>query len=149
MAETQTSMDPKTPEQVNGVVLELGGLRFDVSLRDPGATLRVDGMVDGTWTPMLRFDDFVEKPHFHSPASGPSIDFDKSLGEPLAWYIEQIREHLSDWLERAGFENVLSSIDVDAISANADRVAEAMSARVPAGYVRVPGIGFKRVDEST
>ena len=44
--------------------LEFGGLRFNVSFREVGATLRVDGRVDGAWTEMLRFDDFVDAPHF-------------------------------------------------------------------------------------
>jgi hypothetical protein len=50
-------------------VLEFGGLRFDVAFRAiGGATLRVDGQVDSEWKELLRFDDFIDVPHYHAPA---------------------------------------------------------------------------------
>ena len=126
--------------------LEIGGLRFDASFRSLGATLRVEGRLDGRWTEMLRFDDFVDDPHFHAPAHGDQIPFDRaSLGEPLAWYVAQIRDHLAEWLEKAGFGAVLETVDVEAVTLDAERVAEAMRACVPEGYARVPGIGLQRV----
>jgi hypothetical protein len=129
--------------------LEFGGLRFDVSFREVGATLRIDGRIEGTWTEMLRFDDFVDVPHFHAPADGEAIPFDRaSLGEPLAWYVAQVRDHLPEWLEKAGFGDVLPTIDVDAVSRNADRLTEAMTACVPAGFLRVPGVGLQRSEPS-
>src|SRR5579862_4507147 len=140
----QEASHPKT----SGTTLELGGLRFDVSFRSVGATLRVDGRVDEHWVEMLRFDDFVDSPHFHAPASGDSIAFDRTSGEPLAWYVSQIRDHLPEWLEKAGFASVLPTIDVDEISKNADRLTEAMEACVPDGFVRVPGVGLQRVAQS-
>lgn len=133
-------------DEATGAVLELGGLVFDVSFRDVGATLRISGKWDGRPTEMLRFDDFVENPHFHAPASGPAIPFDQSLGEPLAWYIVQIRNHLAEWLERAGFEEVVPHVDFDEVSKNADKIAKAMVDCVPAGYVRVPGSGLQRTE---
>jgi hypothetical protein len=129
--------------------LEFGGLRFNVSFRDAGATLRVDGLVDGAWTEMLRFDDFVDMPHFHAPADGDPIPFDRAtLGEPLAWYVAQIRDHLPEWLEKAGFGEVLPSIDVEMISLSSERLIEAMNACVPAGFLRVPGVGLQRAELS-
>ena len=126
-------------------VVEFGGLRFEVSFREVGATLRVDGKVDDRWTEMLRFDDFVDAPHFHAPASGDSIPFDRAAhGEPLAWYVEQIRDHLAEWLEKSGFSDVLATIDVDEVTHNASRLTEAMEACVPPGFVRVPGVGLQR-----
>jgi hypothetical protein len=125
--------------------LEFGGLRFDVSFREVGATLRVDGCIKDKWTEMLRFDDFVDTPHFHAPADGEAIIFDRaSLGEPLEWYVAQIRDHLPEWLEKAGFDDVLPTIDLEAVSLNADRLTEAMTACVPTGFLRVPGIGLQR-----
>jgi hypothetical protein len=127
-------------------VIEIGGLRFDVSFRGPGATLRVLGPVDGEWTELLRFDDFVEQPHFHAPAAGPSIPFDRSLGEPLDWYVSQIRDHLAEWLGRSGFESVVPSLDLSQISERVDEVTQAMIACVPDGYERVTGRGLQRVE---
>jgi len=136
-----------TPSAREGepTVLEFGGLRFEVSFREVGATLRVDGKVDDRWTEMLRFDDFVDLPHFHAPASGDSIPFDRAAhGEPLAWYVEQIQDHLTEWLEKSGFGEVLTTIDVDEVSRNASRLTGAMEACVPPGFVRVPGVGLQR-----
>jgi hypothetical protein len=138
-----TEHHPTTPDSP-GSTLDFGGLRFDVSFRDVGATLRVSGQTDGEWTEMLRFDDFVDKPHYHVPSAGPSIPFDRSLGDPMPWYVSQVRDHLAEWLERAGFASVLPQIDLAAVSANSDRLTQAMTDCVPAGYVRVDGVGLQR-----
>jgi hypothetical protein len=129
--------------------LEFGGLRFNVSFREVGATLRVDGPVGGAWTEMLRFDDFVDGPHFHAPADGDATPFDRaSFGEPLAWYMAQIRDHLPEWLEKAGFADALANIDFEAVSSNTGALLEAMNACVPVGFRRVPGIGLQRAEVS-
>jgi hypothetical protein len=130
-----------------GETLELGGLHFTTSFREVGATLRVEGPVDGSWTELLRFDDFVDGPHYHAPASGDPIAFDRrAYGEPLAWFVAQIRDHLGEWLERSGFGDLLPLIDLDAVRANADRITEAMTTCLPDGFVRVPGVGLQRTD---
>jgi hypothetical protein len=141
------SEDPVPPTQKGSApaMLEFGGLRFEVSFRDVGATLRVDGKRDDRWTEMLRFDDFVDSPHFHAPASGDPIPFDRTAhGEPLAWYVEQIQNHLPEWLEKSGYADVLRTIDVEEVTRNAPRLTEAMEACVPTGFVRVPGVGLQR-----
>jgi hypothetical protein len=145
MDEKQPS--PEAMRAVNQQILEFGGLRFDVAFRAvAGATLRVDGKVDGEWKEMLRFDDFIEKPHYHAPASDHQVDFDRdALGEPLAWYIAQIRDHLPEWLTKSGFADVVPSIDMDEVRANIDKVDRAMRDCVPEGFVRVPGFGIQRV----
>jgi hypothetical protein len=125
-------------------VYEFGGLRFDVSFRGPGATLRVLGKVGDRFEEMLRFDDFVEDPHFHAPPA-VQMKFDRSLGEPLAWYIAQIRDHLAEWLEKAGYASVLADVDVDAVTENAGTLEAAMEECVPEGYARVPGVGLQKV----
>jgi hypothetical protein len=145
MAET---VEPRHDEHKAAQVYEFGGLRFDVSFRSPGATLRVLGNVDSHWAEILRFDDFVEGPHFHAPASNRTL-FDRSLGEPLAWYVAQIRDHLPEWLERAGFGSLITTVDFDEVSRNAHVLDEAMIACVPEGYVRMPGIGLQRVAVSS
>ncbi len=135
-------------EQESPTLLELGGLRFEVSLRSAGATLRVLGPFEEQWVEMLRFDDFVVDPHFHAPSSGPSIRFDDSLGEPLSWFVAQVRDHMGEWLERSGFGSVLDAVDLDQVSRNSQLVADAMTARVPEGYVRVRGVGLRRLEAS-
>ena len=127
-------------------VVECGGLRFEATFREPaGATLRVFGDVDGRVTELLRFDDFIEGPHYHIPAAGDPIAFDQaSLGEPLTWLVSQLSEHLAEMLDEAGFGRTLSDADLDAVTDHADDIRRAMEACVPDGYVRVPGIGLRR-----
>ena len=68
MADEQTSLHPKAPDRQ---VVDCGGLRFEATFRAPaGATLRVFGKVDGDIAELLRFDDFIEGPHYHIPAAG-------------------------------------------------------------------------------
>src|ERR1700733_3116175 len=126
--------------------VEYGGLRFEASFRTPaGATLRVSGYVDGRDTELLRFDDFIERPHYHIPADGDPIPFDQAaLGEPLAWFVSQLRDRLAELLAEAGYTRVLSDVDLDAVTEHAEDIRKAMEACVPDGYVRVPGVGLRR-----
>jgi len=137
--------DEKT-RHVEPQEFEFGGLRFEVSFREAGATLRVDGHVDGRWKEMLRFDDFVDTPHYHVPADAQAIIFDRETqGEPLAWYISQIRDELPEWLRRAGFADVVPAIDMNAVVAHLPEVSHAMETCIPEGFIRVPGFGLQRV----
>ena len=127
-------------------LVECGGLRFEATFRAPaGATLRVLGEVEGQATELLRFDDFIESPHYHVPASGPAILFDQAqLGEPLAWFVSQLRDHLTELLTEAGFAQVLTDLDPGAIADHAGDIRGAMEACTPEGYVRMPGVGLQR-----
>jgi hypothetical protein len=128
--------------------IEIGGLRFGISFREvgsvPGATLRVEGPVDHRWTEVLRFDDFVEMPHFHAPADGGAIMFDPANGEPLEWYLTQISDHLEHWLTEAGHPEMVQTVDLHAVAANVDELRRAMHDCVPPGFERVPGVGLQR-----
>jgi hypothetical protein len=136
---------PPHLEATGRQVVECGGLRFEATFRAPaGATLRVFGDVDGHVTELLRFDDFIDGPHYHVPAAGDPSPFDTAaLGEPLTWYISQLRDHLGEWLAEAGFARVLTGVDLDAVTDHAEDVRKAMEACVPDGYVRVPGVGLR------
>jgi hypothetical protein len=143
----KTQPSPESLRAQGQQVLEFGGLRFDVAFRSiGGATLRVDGKVDNEWKELLRFDDFIDVPHYHAPADAEQVNFDRAtLGEPLAWYITQIRDHLPEWLEKSGFAEVVPAVDMTEVAGNIDKVDKAMRDCVPEGFVRVPGIGIQRV----
>ena len=147
----KTEPTPEAMRAVNQQRLEFGGLRFDVAFRAvAGATLRVDGKVDSEWKELLRFDDFIDVPHYHAPADAHQINFDReTLGEPLVWYIAQIRDHLPEWLTKSGFADVVPSVDMDEVVRNIDKVDQAMRTCVPEGFVRVPGVGIQRVGATT
>jgi hypothetical protein len=126
--------------------LDVGGLRFEASFRgDAGATLRVCAPVAGAEREIFRFDDFVDAPHYHAPADGPSIAFDRvALGEPLDWFVAQLRDHLEELLTAAGLTQLLPAVDVAAVTEKAEGIRRLMEDCVPEGYVRVPGVGLQR-----
>jgi hypothetical protein len=147
-AETTSDSGVDTRQEAEPVELLIGGLRFGVTFREvgaaPGATLRVVAPVQDGWKEVLRFDDFVDAPHFHAPADGDSIRFDPANGEPLEWYLAEIRDHLDYWLTTAGYPEVARAVDHDAIAAEIDRLRTAMYDCVPSGFERVRGVGLRR-----
>ena len=126
--------------------LDIGGLRFSASFRAPaGATLRVSAQFEDEWRELVRFDDFVEQPHFHVPASGDATMVDREVtGVPLDFFMAQLRDHLRDLLMQGGYAEIVGTIDFDAITANVDRIRQAMIDIVPDGYARVSGVGLQR-----
>ena len=142
---TDWSADESAFQKRNEIALEFGGLRFEIFFdRDLGVTMEVLALTaDGPVT-MIRLDDYQENPHYHAPV-GVWHPFDRgALGEPLAWFIEQVRDHLPAWLDRSGFSGVLPAVDLGDIADNSDVLYAAMAARVPRGCVRVPGLGLQR-----
>ncbi len=137
--------EQRRPSEPSGTAFDCGGLRFEASFRGPsGATLRVTGDVSGERTELLRFDDFIDGPHYHLPGAGPSIAFDReTLGEPLDWIVGQLRDHLDSLLTEAGFAEILPAVDQQAVTDNAEQIRKAMEDCVPEGYVRVPGVGLQ------
>src|SRR5450631_387793 len=111
-------------QRLNRRELEFGGLRFEVYFTGTfGATMRVFGQVDGDWKEMLRFDDFVDAPHYHAPADADQINYDRqNLGDPLEWYIAQVRDELPVRLTKSGFSEVGPTIDMAALAANVDQL---------------------------
>jgi hypothetical protein len=130
---------------------DVGGLHFAVSFRAPaGATFRLSGPVAGSRRELVRFDDFVDSPHYHAPADADPIMFDRAdLGEPLDWLVHQISDHLEELLTSAGFGAMLPAVDTAAVAASAERLRTEMVACVPDGYVRVPGVGLQRAGAAT
>jgi len=147
MADTTSDAKPQPKPSFDGwgTALEVGGLHFTASFRASGATLRVFGPVGGRQTEVLRFDDFVDGPHYHVPAEGPQIIFDEAeLGEPLAWFVAQVRDNLAELLTTAGFGDLAGVVDTEAVAANAATIRKMMEDCVPPGFVRSPGIGLRR-----
>jgi hypothetical protein len=143
---TDMQTEPQPAAEPEETVLDIGGLQFTVAFRGPGATIRVYGEPEGVRTELLRFDDFIEDPHYHVPASAKPFAFDRAAhGAPLPWFIEQIRDHLGELLSDAGYASVLGSVDLDAVREGAGRIEQAMVDCVPAGFTRVAGVGIQPV----
>ena len=146
-----TDFKPAEPLEIRrrDEFFEFGGLRFVVSENDYGANLAVFGDVGKGLVELIRFQDYVDDPHYHAPVGG-WYAFDRAaLGEPLAWWITQLRDHLSSWLEESGFADVIPTIDLDEVRANVEALNEAMIECVPDSFARVPGVGIRRIEWST
>ena len=143
---SEPTTEPRPTSESGDTSFDCGGLRFEATFRAPqGATLRVFADVAGQRTELLRFDDFVDGPHYHVPGAGPAIAFDRDeKGEPLTWIVAELRDDLGPLLTTAGYAEILPSLDVPAVTANADRIRQAMEVCVPEGYARVPGVGLQR-----
>jgi len=144
---TDAGPQPRTSSDGREMDLDVGGLHLTASFRGAGATLRVYGPAGGRLKELLRFDDFVDAPHYHVPADAPPISFDEvKLGEPLAWFVAQIRDHLGEMLTTAGFSDVVAVVDLRAVADSAETIRKMMVDCVPAGYVRAPGLGLRRAN---
>lgn len=130
-------------------VFELGGLRFVVSSNDYGANLAAFGDAGKGRAELIRFQDYVDDPHYHVPVGGWHAFDRAALGEPLAWWLARLRDDLPTWMADSGFGELIASIDIDVVWANLDRLNDAMIACAPAGWERVPGFGLRRIDWST
>jgi hypothetical protein len=104
----------------------------------------VFGPVAGEQTELLRFDDFIDGPHYHVPSDAEPIVFDRALGEPLDWFVAQLRDHLGELLTAGGFAELLPSVDLGAVTDSAEMIRKMMVDCVPDGFVRVPGVGLQR-----
>ena len=127
-------------------ISEAADARAELGLDDYGATLHVNGTVDGL--EHLRFDCFENEPHYHyvRNADGGNLicRIDQyAEGDPIDWTLNRLRERLPEMLEfagvpelaeqtRANHEKVLAVIDEVAellgkarVQALADRSARA------------------------
>ena len=77
-------------------------------------------------------------------ASAVVVGTSQEYGEPLAWYVAQVRDNLAGLLTEGGYGEVVPKIDLAEISAHAGDIEKAMEDCVPAGYVRTPGVGLQR-----
>jgi hypothetical protein len=138
--------EPRPSPDAGATTFDCGGLRFEATFRAPqGATLRVSADINGQPTELVRFDDFVDGPHYHLPGAGPALPFDRDeKGEPLAWIVAELRDDLGSLLTTAGYAGIMPDLDGAAITANAERIRQAMEDVVPDGYARVPGVGLQR-----
>jgi hypothetical protein len=131
------------------VVLEFGGLRLEVYYTPNfGDSTRVKGMVDGQWKELLRFDDFVDTPHYHAPADNVlQIDLDpEEIGEPAEFYLNILDNRLPEILPSIGFEAVLETLDLDEIRRHLRVVRAAMDSVLVTGFYRQPGQSLRDAD---
>jgi len=108
-------------------------------LDDRGVSLHVVGEVDGVAREVLRFDCFVEDPHYHYVSwrakANEVLHLDPVAdGDPLAWALERLRTRLPQMLARAGAPELAAAVDARAVEAALPSIAAAAErARTDAG----------------
>jgi len=101
-----------------------------MELDDRGVSLHVCGEQDGEWREFLRFDCFVEDPHYHYVSwrakANEMVHLDPVAdGDPLAWALERIRTRLPQMLARAGAADVAARVNHAALEDALPRVTQA------------------------
>jgi hypothetical protein len=100
------------------------------SFDDRGVSIHVCGRQGDSWLEFVRFDCFVEDPHYHyvswSERSNEMLHIDPVAdGDPAHWALERIRTRLAPMLERAGAADVAARLEPAEIEAVLPRVTEA------------------------
>ena len=85
---------------------EHGRFRFDMSYRrmrgDEGLSLRVTGPVENETRELLRFDCFVNAPHYHVEVYGKNEITAIKDGDPADWSLNTLRSRFEDLINEAG-----------------------------------------------
>ena len=108
-----------------------GGDKADVeSFDDRGVSIHVFGNDEAGCLEYLRFDCFVEDPHYHYVSwkdhSNEMLHLDPVAdGDPLRWALERIRTRLPQMLERAGAGHIAARVDARRVEQALPRLAEA------------------------
>jgi hypothetical protein len=130
------------------IALEFGGLRLEVYFTGNfGASV----IVFATARPeieMLRFDDFVDVPHYHAPGGDPhpnNLDV-AEVGEPLEFFLNYLAEKLPTVLPQIGFGEIVESLDFAEIARHLNAVRASMTAVLPDGFFRAPGTSLQDSD---
>jgi hypothetical protein len=102
---------------------------FDV-YDDSGVSLHVYGDAEGERLEYLRFDCFIDDPHYHYVSWTDRVNDVLHMdpvadGDPLAWALERIRTRLPQMLERAGTPKNAAAVNLQAIERIMPQVAEA------------------------
>jgi hypothetical protein len=92
------------------------------NLNDRGVSLHVFAGPKGGQLERLRFDCFLEDPHYHyvswKDKSNEVLHVDPVAdGDPLNWALERIRTRLPEMLTRAGGADVARDVDMKAVAA--------------------------------
>lgn len=99
-------------------------------LDDCGVSLHVVGALDGTPREVLRFDCFVEDPHYHyvdwRAKANEVLHLDPIAdGDPLAWALERLATRLPQMLARAGAADLAARVDAAAVAAALPKIRAA------------------------
>jgi hypothetical protein len=113
----------------------LGPLRVIVDYRrtdvDEGPSIRVLGTEAGQLRQVLRFDCFVEDPHYHYDPDGCDElhhMLDEGIAEPIEWTVQCLERNLPEMIRRAGFGTLADQVKRSSLEQHLAVIREAMMA---------------------
>lgn len=110
---------------------EAGSVWLTVEYRhfggDEGYDIRVYAEVDGSPRQILRFDCFKFQPHYHYDPLGRDERIELAgygMSDALLWTIQQIENHLPEMVLRAGYAQIASAVNLEAVQRAASQLRE-------------------------
>jgi len=101
----------------------VGRLRITVEYRrtpeDEGQAVRVFGMVGNGERQVLRFDCFVDDPHYHYDPDGKNELHhmqDEGIEDPVEWTLHRLERNLAEMIRRAGFGSLADQVDQEQVA---------------------------------
>jgi hypothetical protein len=141
-------MEKPVVRRKHEISLEFGGLRLEVYFTgDFGASIIAFALARPE-IEMLRFDDFVDRPHYHAPGDDQhptNLDV-AEVGEPLEFFLNYLAKSLPTVLPQIGFADVVETLDLAEIGRHLDVVRASATSVLPDGFYRVPGTSLQDSD---
>ena len=108
------------------IIIDQPGMRMTIAHRhgvggsDEGLTFDITtaGSAD-EGKRILRFDCFYKNPHYHVGASGEQSVHnmkDEGVEDPVRWTLDQLKTRFPAMVKQAGYEQIATSIDQQAIA---------------------------------
>jgi hypothetical protein len=109
------------------IIIEQPGMRMSIAHRsglggnDEGLTFDVTtaGSTD-EGKRILRFDCFYKNPHYHvGPSGGESAAYkmkEEGIEDPVRWTLEQLKTRFPSMVKQAGYDEIATKIDQQAIA---------------------------------
>ena len=102
---------------INAGVVDIT-LNYRPGMADQGLGVQVYAMVDDKDTEILRFDCFVQTPHYHYGPENHNIrlNMDKTTaGNPFRWTMNNLRSRLPAMIRRAGYEDLAAAVEANPV----------------------------------
>jgi len=117
--------------------IAVGPLRITVEHRrtpeDEGPAVRVFGTVGDREKQVLRFDCFVNEPHYHYDPDGKNELHhmrDEGIDDSVEWTLHRLERNLAEMIRRAGFGSLADRVDARQVAEQLPAIQDALMAPV-------------------
>jgi hypothetical protein len=129
--------EPSVRKKSDPIIIEAAGMRIWVDHRrglggDEGLTFDVTAAGENDGAPILRFDCFSKRPHYHvgSLSKSPHDMNAEGIADPVRWTLEQLKTRLPSMIAEAGYDGIGKTIDQQAIAQSVSRAEKEILAKI-------------------